>query len=358
MSRPAVCEIDLAAIQHNFQLIKTLAPNAKRLAMVKANAYGHGLVEVAKILSDADALGVACIEEALILRNASIKTPIVLMEGFFTPDELHTIYQQHIEIVIHYQEQLEQLLQNPPSSPINLWIKINTGMNRLGFLPENLAYVIKKLQGHHWLKKICWLTHFADADDLSKTTMAQQLQSFNEITAQLPGEKSLANSAALLGWPATHADWVRAGILLYGVSPFTGHTGLDHGLKPAMTLRSTIIAIQCARKGGAVGYGGTWICPEDMRIGIVALGYGDGYPRSVKSGTSVLLNNQPAQLVGRVSMDMLAIDLRTQPNAKVGDPVIFWGKGLPIEIKAQYSEKFVYELLCGVTQRVPRLYFK
>lgn len=358
MSRPAICEIDLAALRHNFDLIKILAPHSKRLAMIKANAYGHGLVEVARVLSDADAVGVACIEEAVVLRDASIKTPIVLMEGFFTADELNTIYDRQFEIVIHYREQLEQLLNNPPQYPINLWIKINTGMNRLGFLPDDLAYVMQKLHNRSWLKQLRWLTHFADADDLSKSTMAQQLKKFNEITAQLPGEKSLANSAALLGWPATHADWVRAGIMLYGVSPFAGHNGLEHGLKPVMTLRSALIAIQSLRKGDAVGYGGTWICPEDMRVGIVALGYGDGYPRSVKSVTPVLLNNQQVQLIGRVSMDMLAVDLRTQPAANIGDPVIFWGKGLPIEIKAQYSEKFVYELLCGVTQRVPRVYLK
>ena len=358
MSRPAICEIDLAALQHNFDLIKILAPQSKRLAMVKANAYGHGLVEVARVLTDADALGVACIEEAIVLRAASIKTPIVLMEGFFTVDELSTIYDKQFEIVIHYREQLEQLLTNPPKYPINLWIKINTGMNRLGFLPEDITYVIQKLQNQAWLKQLRWLTHFADADDLNKTTMAQQVKKFNEVTARLPGEKSLANSAALLGWPATHADWVRAGIMLYGVSPFAGHSGLEHGLKPVMTLRSAVIAIQSLRKGDAVGYGGTWICPEDMQIGIVALGYGDGYPRSVKSATPVLLNNQHVQLIGRVSMDMLAVDLRTQPAAKIGDPVVFWGKGFPIEIKAQYSEKFVYELLCGVTQRVPRVYLK
>jgi alanine racemase len=278
------------------------------------------------------------VEEALVLRAAGIKQRIVLMEGFFTAEELLVISQQNLEIVIHNHEQLKALQQHTSIEPLTVWLKINTGMNRLGFLPQDAKEVWQVLKDCKAVKQIRLMTHFADADDLSKPSMLRQIDCFNEVTAHMSGERSLANSAAILGWPAAHADWVRPGIMLYGVSPFSEKTGEQHGLMPVMTLRSEIIAIQALRKGDAVGYGSTWIAPQDMRIGVVAIGYGDGYPRNAKNGTPVLLNNHVVSLVGRVSMDMLTIDLHTQPKAKVGDAVTLWGKNLPVETISKTRE--------------------
>lgn len=358
MSRPTYCEIDLAALLHNFKQIRNLAPNSKILAMIKAHAYGHGIERVAQALTEADGFGVACLEEALALRAAGIQQRIVLTEGFFAAEELAAINQHHLEIILHSQTQLKILLQQSFSiKPLIVWLKVNTGMNRLGFLPQQVAAVWQQLKSCKAVKEIRLMTHFADADDLTKPTMLQQINSFNEVTANLSGERSLANSAAILGWPAAHADWVRPGIMLYGVSPFADKTGADHGLKPVMTMRSEIIAIQELRKGDVVGYGGVWVCPEDIRIGIVAIGYADGYPRNAKNGTPVLLNDQQVELVGRVSMDMLTINLHTQPQAKIGDPVVLWGKKLPVELLSKYSNRFEYELLCSVTRpRIPYVY--
>lgn len=357
MSRPTYCEIDLNALQHNFNQVRLLAPNTKILAMLKANAYGHGAIEIAQALTAADGFGVACLEEALQMRAAGIQQRIVLMEGFFVAEELTAIQQEQLEIVIHNPTQLTILQQQTnPNLGLTVWLKINTGMNRLGFLPSDIPTIWQQLKNCSAIKEIRLMTHFADADDLTKSSMSQQIKCFNTLTAGLSGERSLANSAAILGWPAAHADWVRPGVILYGVSPFANKTGNDHGLKPVMTLHSKIIAIQTIRKDETVGYGSTWISPDDRRIGVVAVGYADGYPRNASSGTPVLVNNQLTQLVGRVSMDMLTVDLHNQPNANIGDPVILWGKGLPIEQITDCSNRFEYELLCGIARRVPYVY--
>lgn len=353
MSRPTICEIDLAALRHNFKQVRLLAPNSKILAMIKADAYGHGSVKAARALTDADAFGVACIEEALTLRLAGIKQPVVIAQGFYKPEELVLISQHNFEIVVHNQMQVNVLLQQIYLKPITVWLKINTGMNRLGLKPKQAIAAWQQLKNCKSVKKIRLMTHFSDADDLTKPTMLNQINLFNETISGLLGERTLANSAAILGWPASHADWVRPGIMLYGVSPFAGKTGEDHGLKPVMTLRSEIIAIQELKKGEMIGYGGTWMSPQDMRIGVVAIGYADGYPRSAVNGTPVLVNDQLTQIAGRVSMDMITVDLQNQPTAKIGDPVVLWGKGLPAEVVSKYSNRFEYELLCGVAK--PRL---
>jgi len=357
VTRPTYCAIDLVALRHNFQQVRQLAPRSKILAMVKANAYGHGIVEVAKALHEADGLGVACLEEALILRTAGIKQTIVLMEGFFKLDELVAIQQHDLEIVIHDQTQLQLFLRQQAIKPLTIWLKINTGMNRLGFQPAQVDTVWQQLKMHNAVKEIRLMTHFADADDLSRPIMRRQLDSFAETTAALAGQHSLAASAGILGWHEAHADWVRPGIMLYGISPFADRTGEYHNLKPVMTLHSEIIATHELRAGEVIGYGGTWICPHDMHIGVVAIGYGDGYPRSAVNGTPVLVNNHLTRLIGRVSMDMLTVDLHKQPQAKVGDPVVLWGNGLPVELISKHSNRSEYELLCGVSRpRIPYIY--
>lgn len=355
MTRPTFVEINTQALQHNLQRVRVHAPHSAVLAMIKANAYGHGLIKVAHALAGADALGVAFLEEALQLRAAGIQQPIVLMEGFFTAAELTEMVQHDLEIVVHHAEQLTMLESVKLAQPLTVWLKIDTGMHRLGFAPAQVQAAWQRLQQCANVKpEIGLLSHFADPDDLTKPTTSLQFACFNTCVQGLPQLRTLANSAAIIAWPDTHYEWVRPGIMLYGVSPFAGSVGADDDLQVVMTLRSELIAIHQLQKGDAIGYGGTWICDEDMLMGVVAIGYGDGYPRHAVNGTPVLVNGKIVQLAGRVSMDMITVDLRTQPNAKVGDPVVLWGEGLPVEQVARFADTIAYELLCGVTERVRR----
>ncbi len=355
MSRPTWLEIDTAALQHNLKRVRTYAPHSAVLAMIKANAYGHGLKETAEALNDAEALGVACLQEALQLRAAGIKQTIVLMEGFFTADELLAIGENDLDVVIHHPRQLEILANQPPTKPIAIWLKIDTGMHRLGFLPQEVDQVWQHLITLPWLKgKPKLLSHFSDPDRLEKSSTLAQFKCFNDCNKNFSDQRSLANSAAIIAWPETHFEWVRPGIMLYGVSPFADREGADFGLEPVMTLHSQLMAVKQLQKGETIGYGGTWACPENMPVGVVAIGYGDGYPRHAVNGTPVLVNDHKVPLVGRVSMDMLTVDLRTQPNAKIGDSVILWGKGLPVEKIARNADTIGYDLLCKITNRVTR----
>lgn len=356
MSRPTLLEIDLKALRHNLKKVKAYAPKSAVLAMIKANAYGHGFEQVARTLTDADAFGVACVAEGLQLRAVGVRKPIVLLEGFFKSDELTSICANELDIVIHHPYQLQILEKQKLSRPINVWLKIDTGMHRLGFMPQDIPEVWQRLIKCSSVKQSPKLmTHFADSDNLAKTTTQQQLTVFNECTKGIKAERSLANSAAIIAHPETHFDWIRPGIMLYGASPFADKTGKDFGLKPVMTLHSELIAVHKLTKGSAVGYGSTWVCPENMPVGVVAIGYADGYPRHAKNGTPVLVNGHKVPLVGRVSMDMISVDLRSQPDAKVGDPVILWGRGLAVEQVAKDAETIGYELLSGIQQRVARI---
>lgn len=352
MDCPTQVHIDTNALQHNFNRVQELAPESKILAMVKANAYGHGIVEIAKALRDADAFGVACLAEASSIRQVNLSNPIVLMSGFVNVNGLTKIIELKCESVIHNFEQIKILEQARLSHPIKVWLKINTGMHRLGFVSEDVADAYARLVK---CKNVAappkLITHFADADDIKKMTTKKQIKIFNFVTKKLSGEKSLANSAAILSYPESHADWVRPGGLLYGVSPLLSKIGKDHNLMPVMTLKSKIIALRYAKKDEAVGYGGTWRCPENMPFAIVGVGYGDGYPRHAKNGTPVLINGHVCPLIGRVAMDMLAVDLRSYPLAKIGDEVILWGEGLPVERIAEYADTITYDLFCGITRR-------
>lgn len=359
MTRPTYLTINSAALRHNFQQVRKWAPASAVMAMIKANAYGHGLVETALALPMADAFGVAFLEEALLLRAAGIQQPIVLLEGFFNHAELDSIVQQQLHTVVHQHEQVTLLEQARLSKPVPVWIKLDTGLHRLGFNPSELPALWSRLQAcPNVAAELHLLSHFADPDDLNKTTTVKQFEYFTQWTQGLVAPRSLANSAAILAWPMTHYEWVRPGIMLYGVSPFTAKVGADFALQPVMNLYSQLIAIHQRRQGDAIGYGGTWVCPEDMQIGVVAIGYGDGYPRHAKNGTPVLVNNERVPLIGRVSMDMITVDLRTQPRAKIGDPVLLWGEKLPIEQVACHADTIAYELLCGVTTRVRRRYIE
>lgn len=356
MTRPTSLNIHLPSLVHNLNRVRTLAPNSHIMAMIKANAYGHGLIEVGQALKTADAFGVAFLEEALELREAQLKTRIVLLEGFFNVSELDAAIHNDCDIVIHHTEQLDILERHRLAKPLNVWLKIDTGMHRLGFDPSLVHTVWKRLSLIPQVK-IFLLSHFIEPDNLSKQTTRRQFELFNHVIEGLSAPRSLANSAGIIAWPETQYEWVRPGITLYGVSPFADKTGLDYDLQPVMTLRSELIAIKSLKKGDTVGYGATWVSPDERKIGTVAIGYGDGYPRHAKNGTPVLVNNKIAPLIGRVSMDMIMVDLQDQPEAKVGDPVVLWGEGLPVEKVAQCSDTIAYELLCKVTSRVKRNYF-
>jgi alanine racemase len=353
MGRPATITIDVDALRHNLQHIRKLAPHSSILAMVKSNAYGHGLERIGLALSDAEALGVACIEEGILLRKAGVKNPIVLMEGLFTGDELSLAAEMDFDLVVHHLPQVEMLEKKPSIKPLQIWLKINTGMHRLGFDADQVEAVYQRLmQCSNVKKNIIVMTHFAEADSEDKTPTQKQIERFQCITKDIPGSRSMCNSAGIMRWPKAHHDWVRPGIILYGASPIKGDCALSHGFKPVMSLSTQIIAIHNVAKGEKVGYGGAWICPESMLVGVIAVGYGDGYPQYAKAGTPVLANGKICPLVGRVSMDMATVDLRSQPQAKVGDPVILWGEGLPVEKVAENNQTSAYELLTRITQRV------
>ena len=353
MTRPARVVIDLHALIHNFSRIQDLVPNRKIMAIVKADAYGHGLTRVARVLGKADAFGVACLEEAVQLREAGIRQSIVLLEGPHEAGELPVIRDLGLEIVVHHETQIAMLEQANTAQRVSVWMKIDSGMHRLGFAPEHFRAAWQRLHSCAMVKPpVRLMTHLAAANEPANPITRAQLSCFREICLNISSELSIANSAAILQWPDSHADWVRPGLMLYGVSPFAGHLGEEYGLHPVMTLQSELISIQHLKAGEPVGYGASWRCPEAMPVGIVAAGYGDGFPRHAKSGTPVLVNGKQVALVGRASMDMLTVDLRRQPDAKVGDPVVLWGEGLPVENVAQQADTIPYELLCGVHKRL------
>lgn len=347
--------INLAALRHNLAVVRQHAGNAAVLAMIKANAYGHGLVEVATALSTADAFGVARLEEAQVLRAAGIRQPLVVMSGFADKTELQHIAQLELTPVIHTWEQIELLETVTLPQPIAIWVKIDTGMHRLGFTPTATQRVSTRLIHCPNVKKpFGCLSHLARADEIQATSNTQQLALFTALNWS--GPQSLANSAPILSWREPHGDWVRPGIMLYGASPFNNTPGSALGLQPVMTLRTRLIATKTVPPGDEVGYGGTWTAQQPTRIGIAAIGYGDGYPRHAKNGTPVLVNNTLCTLAGRISMDLLTIDLSNCPSAQIGDNVTLWGAGLPIETVAHHCDTIAYELLCRVTARVTYVY--
>jgi alanine racemase len=324
------------------------------MAVVKANAYGHGLVSTALCLADADAFAVARIEEALALRGAGVRKPIVLLEGVFNAEQLEEAARQGLEIVVHEPEQVALLEQFTGTHRFTVWVKIDTGMNRLGFRASQVPDALRRLTAlGERLHEVRLLTHFASADERDSALTVRQLVRFRELTEGRMNARSLANSAGLFAWPEARADWVRPGLALYGVSPFPHQVGADLQLTAAMRLLSTVIAVRDVPAGETVGYGGVWRAGRDSRVAIVAAGYGDGLPRALPNGTPVLVKGARATLVGRVSMDMIAVDVTANAEAQVGDAVMLWGPELPVEEIAAHAGTISYELLCAVSQRVP-----
>lgn len=345
--------INLAACQHNLSIAKQASPDSKCIAIIKANAYGHGMVHIAKALIDADAFAVARIDEAITLRDAGISQPILLLEGFIFSHELELAGKYKLDSVIHCEEQV-QLLEQSSSEKIKVVVKVDSGMHRLGFSPDVIKNISQRLEKcNNIIPPLNYMTHFSSADDKNDDKTLKQLDVFYKSIENLEkGEVSTANSAGILGWPQSHASCNRPGIMLYGVSPFINGSAKDHNLKNVMTLSSKLVAVKTVNTGESIGYGGTYTCDKDKLIGIVAIGYGDGYPRHAKTGTPVLVNGQRCALLGRVSMDMICVDLSEQPEAKINDDVVLWGDGLAVEEIAQCADTIAYKLLCGVTKRV------
>lgn len=346
-----LARIRLDALHHNLRVVRKAAPAKHVMAVVKADGYGHGMLRVANQLrGDADAMAVSRVHEGVTLREAGMLCPIVLLEGFGTAEEYAACRQYGLNPVLHQLSQIE-ILEHAGNAPTDCWVKLDTGMHRLGFNEVELVRAVSRLQRLPGVDRVGFMTHFACADDPTDPTTAQQIRRFFE---QIPEghPTSLANSAAILGMDPTPGDWVRPGIMLYGSSPLLRRSAIEFDLQPVMTLQASLLAIRALRRGDAIGYGSTWVCPEDMHVGVIGIGYGDGYPRLVPSGTPVLLDGREAAILGRVSMDMITIDLRQHPQAQVGDRATLWGDGLPVERIAAAAGTISYELLCGITSRV------
>ncbi|GAK84745.1 alanine racemase biosynthetic [Vibrio ponticus] len=355
--KAATAHVDLAALKHNLQQLKQQAPNSKMMAVVKANGYGHGLNQIASNADAADAYGVARIEEALQLRAAGIVKPILLLEGFYSPGDLPVLVTNNIQTAVHCVEQLEALENAILETPVQVWLKIDSGMHRLGVRPEQLDDFITRLKAcENVAQPLRYISHFASADELEKATTHEQIELFRSLTDGCKGERSLAASAGILAWSESHLDWVRPGIIMYGVSPFADKSAAELGFLPVMTLKSHIIAVREVKKGESVGYGGNWTSERDTKVGVIAIGYGDGYPRTAPNGTPVFVNGRKAPIAGRVSMDMLSVDLGPDATDKVGDEVILWGKELPSEEVAAHIGTIAYELVTKLTPRVDMVY--
>ena len=353
--RPARALIDLQALRHNYQLAREVT-GAKALAVIKADAYGHGAVRCAQALeADADGFAVACIEEALELRAAGIRAPILLLEGFFEADELPLIVEHDFWCVVHSLWQLDAIEQATLAKPIQVWLKLDTGMHRVGLHPSEYKSAYQRLQASGKVAKIVLMSHFARADELDSLRSVDQVAVFLAARDDLSAEVSLRNSPAILGWPSVPSDWVRPGLMLYGATPFEQDHPLASRLQPVMTVESKVICVRELPAGEPVGYGAKFITPKPMRIGVVAMGYADGYPRHAPTGTPVLVAGQRSQLLGRVSMDMLCIDLTDVPEAGLGSTVELWGKNILASELAEKAETIPYQIFCNL-KRVPRLY--
>lgn len=358
MRRSAYALIKLNHLAHNLQLLKSYTPEAKIISVVKADAYGHGLARTAQALAESDAFAVACVDEAVNLRAAGILHPIICLQGFRDSAELKQVADANIQTVVHSDHQLRLLQSNTLKQSVQVWLKVDTGMGRLGFIPDQVEQVYSELEQIDAVNKIRLMTHFANADTLDDSVMQKQLQRFEAVSQQLPEcERSAANSAASLAYSKTRYEWVRPGLCLYGISPFQSdqsHPDLSE-LRPVMSVHAPIISIKQMQAGDRIGYGGTFVCPHDMRVAVVAMGYADGYPRALQSTVHVSLNGHLAPIIGRVSMDMITIDV-SAIDADIGDDVELWGQDINVFDVASAANMLSYELLCGVADHIHRIY--
>ncbi len=352
MSRNTIARVDLAAVRHNLVRTRQLARSSELACVVKADAYGHGLNNILSELNDADILAVATVGEAEECRSGGWNGRLLHLQGPSNSAEFEQLRGMGAEMVVHHDSQIPLLESRAGRFSNRLWLKIDSGMHRLGFAPGDVRGAFQQLESLRGPEPTVLMTHFACADEPDNPLTRNQVERFDEAIAGLPGPVSMANSAAILNYPDCHRDIVRPGILLYGVSACADRSAASLDLLPAMTLQCDLIAINQCQRGESVGYGAAWVCPEDMAVGVAAIGYGDGYPRHAGNGTPVLLGGRKAPLVGHVSMDMICLDLRQHPQARVGDVVTLWGAGLPVEEVAQWAGVLPYELICGVTARV------
>jgi alanine racemase len=352
MPRPIRAFISAAALRHNLAQARGLAGETKLWAVLKANAYGHGLERAARALEDADGFAVLDFQEAARLRAAGFEKPILMLEGFFTPADIALVRHYSLTPVIHHLEQVQWLRKAQLNAPLDVYVKVNSGMNRLGFNVESLHGACNALRESPNVRSLTFMTHFADADGAAG--VKAQLDWFEEqIRPCAPQQRSLANSAALIRFPETRTGWARPGIMLYGCSPFADRSAQSLELRPAMTLTSEIIGMQRLQPGERIGYGFSYEAAGEMAVGIVACGYADGYPRHAPTGTPVLVNGRRTRIVGRVSMDMICVDLSDMPEAHIGTPVTLWGEGLSADDVAASAGTLSYELLCALAPRVP-----
>ncbi|WP_239670741.1 alanine racemase [Vibrio variabilis] len=355
--KAATAHINLEALAHNLACIKQQAPDSKIMAVVKANGYGHGLRHIAKNAKGADAFGVARIEEALQLRASGVVKPILLLEGFYSPNDLPVLVTNNIQTVVHCYEQLDALEHAELEGPVVVWLKVDSGMHRLGVREEQYQEFVERLHRcDNVAKPLRYMSHFGCADELENPMTKQQIELFLSLTEGCNGERSMAASAGLLEWQPSQLDWVRPGIIMYGVSPFGEKTAAEMGFKPVMTLKSHLIAVRDVKQGESVGYGATWTSERDTKVGVIAIGYGDGYPRTAPNGTPVLVNGRKVPIAGRVSMDMLTVDLGPEALDRVGDEAILWGEELPSEEVANHIGTIAYELVTKLTSRVEMSY--
>ncbi|MEL0629323.1 alanine racemase [Psychromonas aquatilis] len=360
MARTATALIKLSAIKQNYLYAKSLAKPAKAVATIKANAYGHGAVKVAKELADiVDAFSVACIEEAIELREAGITQPIILLEGFFTVDELDYISNNNLWTAVHNQFQIDAIKNANFEQPINVWLKMDSGMHRLGFLPDEYADAWSQLNALSQVASITHMTHFSSADDLSSSITQQQTDLFIATVADLPGDISIANSSAVLSNAMPNrSQWVRPGIMLYGSSPIND-PALSKALMPAMTVKAKIISERTIDKGESVGYNAKWTAPDVHKIGTISIGYADGYPRQAVNGTPVWINGKKSQILGRVSMDMAMVDLSMFADQDcLGLEVELWGDNVAVNDVAECADTISYTLFCGLSRRISKQYVK
>ena len=350
MPRPIQAHISLSALGNNLQVARRIT-SARLMSIIKADGYGHGMLRVAEALSASDGFALLGIPDAIRLREAGFRQPILMLEGIFGAEDLAPACEYNLACVIHSAWQIALLDAYPKNGALDVWLKINSGMNRLGFTPQQATQAMEQLRRHRAVREITLMTHFANADEARG--IDEPLALFNDFAAPYRMPRSLANSAALLRYPESHGDWVRPGLMLYGASPFADAGAQQFGLKPVMTLSSRIIAVQDLRAGDKIGYGGLFSAEHAMRVGIVACGYADGYPRHAPNGTPILVDGQRAQTLGRVSMDMLYADLSKLPRAGVGSVITLWGEGLPIEEVARAAGTVSFELMCALTDRGP-----
>jgi alanine racemase len=345
--------IDHAALRHNLQRVRNAAPQSRVWSVIKANAYGHGMQRAAQALQESDGFAVARLDEGVKLRQSGFHQPILVMSGCYSQEDWLAAIENGFDVAVHQSRQIDLLESLTHSqAAVDVWLKIDSGMHRLGIRPDQAPEMAARLSAHPAVREINLMTHLANGDDRSDSYTEHQISCFDAIDANAFSQRSVANSAGVLGFPASHREWVRPGIMLYGVSPFIDATAEALGLAPVMTFSSQVISVQQCRKGDPIGYGGIYRCPEDMPVAVIAAGYGDGYPRHAGEGTPVLLGDRRLPLAGRVSMDMITVDARDYPQVAVGDPVVLWGPGLPVEEIARSSGTIGYELLCGITSRV------